>query len=324
MAPNERQPVVLVTDDSFGALIRMFMRSPKFTAYSQGTQDIWGRELNFMLRPDCVLCTLKTTEIRPALVQAYFDGLADRPGKQDSALSVLKQLEKWAIVRDLLPRQITLGVEIGEGDGGGHIPWTDEQVALGEAKARPDLAKAITLISNTGQRGSDAIRMCWTDLETYKGIEGIRVIQQQKTGEPVWIPITSELATAMKAWPRRPGPFLTQENGSPWTRQALSHAWAYQRDTDPALKPLGRMAVEGQNTTDRGLVLHGLRATACVRLRLAGCSIPQIADMTGMSEENVATYCRLSDQRENAVAAVISLERTILERNSRKTTSGGK
>jgi integrase len=180
------------------------------------------------------------------------DGMSDRPGKQAAALAALRQLERWAIVRDLLPQPITLGVEVGRSHDG-HKPWTDEQVRLAEMHARPELARVITLAANTGQRGSDLVKMRWTDLEDYNGRTGINVTQL-KTGRQIWVPITQELATAMAQWERRPGFILLRPTGIPWTRKALTWAWIVERDGNPALKPLA------------GLVLHGLRATACVRL----------------------------------------------------------
>jgi integrase len=120
------------------------------------------------------------------------DGMSDRPGKQTAALAALRQLERWAIVRDLLPQPITLGVEVGHSHNG-HRPWSDEQVRLAETRARPELAKVVTLGANTGQRGSDLVKMRWTD---YKGRSGINVVQV-KTGKEIWVPITHELATAM-------------------------------------------------------------------------------------------------------------------------------
>ncbi len=311
-----------VTEDCFAALVRLFMSpaNPKWSSpaprgYSPSTKESWGRELRRAARPDC-LGAISLHEIRPALVQAYFDGISDLPGKQRSALGALKQLERWALVRDLLPRAITTGVEISHSDGG-HIPWTDDQVALGERHAPADLARAITLAANTGQRGSDLVRMGPTDIETFQGIDGINVTQQ-KTKKRVWVPITSELAAAMAGWERRPGPFMRKDDGRQWTRKSLSNAWTYARDNiaelaslrienlvlDPAWAPL----------KDTGLVMHGLRGTACVRLRRAGATESQIADMVGMSIEQVARYCRFSAQRENAVAAVHHLERTFAER----------
>jgi hypothetical protein len=59
---------------------------------------------------------------------------------------------------------------------------------------------------------------------------------------------------------------------------------------------------------EAGLVLHGLRATAVVRLRRAGATTGQIAGMVGMSEVMVNRYCRFSVQRENALAAVHYLD----------------
>ena len=309
MRPAQPRPKVLrVTDDCFAAIVRAFLASPKWTnpppvGYSEGTKKLWSRELNFMARPD-VLGALSVDEMRPALVQAFFDGIADRPGRQGYAMSALKQLEKWAIVRDLLPRQITLGVEIGH-PAGGHVPWTDEQIALAEKHARPELARAVTLGANTGQRGSDLVRIGPTDIELYEGTPGFDVTQK-KTGRRVWVPITSTLADAIKVWDRKPGPYLTRADGRPWTRKDLTEAWSYERETNPALAPLKAA----------GLVLHGLRASACVRLRRAGATIPQIADMVGMSEEMVARYCRFSIQKENAVAALYHLEKNKRERTT--------
>lgn len=307
MGQDERPKIERVTEDRFAAVILSYLGSPKFMNYAAETQVLWGRELRFVARPDC-LGAVSTQEIRPALVQAFFDGLSGMPGKQAAALAALKQLEKWAIVRDILPRQITLGVEIEDMDGG-HIPWPAEMVALAEKHARPDLSRAITLGANTGQRGSDLIRMGWTDIETYNGIDGIKV-RQRKTKREVWVPIISTLATAMKTWERRPGPFLTRPDGRPWTRKDLSMAWLNHRDGNPALAPLRAIGPD----KDKPAVLHGLRGHACVRLLHAGANTRQISDMVGMSEEMVARYTRFSVQRENASAAVFHMERTLRER----------
>jgi integrase len=300
--PQEQRPkVATITDGSFAALIRAFMASEKFARYSEGTKDTWGRELRFAGREN-VLGAVSLQNIRPALVQAFLDGLSGRPGKQAVAYSVLKQVEKYALVRDLVPRSFMAGVET-ERPQGGHLPWTDEDVELAEKHARPDLARAVTLGANTGQRGSDLIRMCPTDIEIYQGIDGINVTQK-KTGREVWVPITEALAAAMRTWERRPGPYLLRPDGAPWLRRQLTHAWDWEKESNPALAP----------HKAKNLVLHGLRGTACVRLRRAGAKTEQIADMVGMSGPMVARYCRLSLQKENALAAVHHL-RTPGERN---------
>ena len=186
-------------------------------------------------------------------------------------------------------------------------------VELAERHARPDLARAVTLGANTGQRRSDLIRMGPTDVEVYDGREGI-CVRQKKTGREVWVPIISTLATAMATWERRPGPWLRHLDGRPWVGGEITDAWRFERDGNPALEPLRRCGPD----KNKPLVLHGLRGHACVRLLHAGANTRQISDMVGMSEAMVAHYTRFSVQRENATAAIIHMERTIRERDPKK------
>jgi integrase len=290
-----------IRSDSFAAVIRAYMSSPKFESLARSTKVHYSHLLRLAERPD-TLGTLPVDVIRPALVQAFLDGLADRPAQQKCAQTALRAVEKWALVRDLLPYPITTGTE-APGGTGGHEPWTDEQVALAEHHARPHLARIITLASNTGQRGSDLIKMRWSDIEEYEGRPGINVVQL-KTGLVIWIPFTLQLAAAIATWERRPTFIALKEDGQPWTRQQLSDQWLRERNTRPALAPL----------KEARLRLHGLRATAVVRLRRAGATTGQIADMVGMSELMVNRYCRFSKQRDNALAAVHYLDRTPVER----------
>jgi integrase len=290
-----------IRSGTFAQVIHAYLNSPKYDSLAQSTRAHYRYLLGLAQHQD-TLGALPIDVIRPALVQAFLDGLADRPAQQQSARVALKAVEKWAIVRDLLPYPITTGTE-APGGAGGHEPWTDEEVALAERYCKPHLARVITLASNTGQRGSDLVKMRWADIEEYEGRPGINVTQK-KTKLKIWIPFTQELIRAISMWERRPTPILLKEDGQPFTRSQLSDTWLIARDRTPALAPLKQ----------RGLVLHGLRATAVVRLRRAGATIPQIADMVGMSAPMVARYCRFSVQRENALAAVHYLDKNKPER----------
>lgn len=295
MQPDKpsRRKAARITDECFAAVIRDFLNSDKFRAYAPATQDVWGRELRLAQHPE-TLGALSIYEIRSALVQAHLDGMAGLPGKQVAARAALKQVEKWALVRDRLPHPITLGTEV-VGPQGGHIPWTDQQVSIAEEHARADIARVITMAANTGQRGSDLVKMRWQDIEHYNGRPGINVTQM-KTGRQLWIPLTEALQEALETWERRPGYILVRGDGGAWRRMGLTQAWAIEKQTNKKL------------TDHADLVMHGLRATAVVRLRRAGASLPQIADMVGMSTDMVSHYCRHSIQRENASAAIIHLD----------------
>ena len=274
------------------ALIESFISSPQFQGMAENSKALWTHELRQAAHLDKLgIYSLK--EIRPSLVQKYLDGLHGRPGKQAAAKTALRALEKWAVLRDLLPRPITLGVETGRPEGG-HIPWTDLQVQSAEKHARSDVARAVTLGANTGQRISDLVRMGPADIETYKGHKGINVTQK-KTGRKIWIPINERLAEAMATWgPRDIGPFLLR-NGQPWRSVQLTDAWHWERENNDGLLEHRR----------HGLVLHGLRGHCCVRLSREGLTDHQIGDVVGMSVPMVSRYTRLSSQRDNALAAIV-------------------
>ena len=66
--------------------------------------------------------------------------------------------------------------------------------------------------------------------------------------------------------------------------------------------PAGRIRNEG-------FVFHGLRASACEKLREAGCGDREIEAITGMSPDMVTRYSRFADQKRLAKAAAESLAR---------------
>lgn len=296
-----------IEDGSFAAVIRAFVVSPQFTKNAKSTRDGWAREL--ALVEEFLGCKSKH-DIEPSMIQEFLDGIAEWPGKQLLALGALKQLDRWAVVRKHLKFPCTYGCE-AIGCDGGHIPWTDAQVALGEQFAG-GFSRVITLAVNTGQRLSDFTRMCWTDMEPVEGRMGINVRGgQQKTKRSQWVPLTPELAEAMATWERRPGPILRRPDGSAWKPGSISKQWGRERDKNPALAPLRAVQFEGMT---RDLVLHGLRGTACVRLLRAGATTRQIADMVGMSEQTVKGYTRFTEQKKNALAGVYHIDRTTNER----------
>jgi integrase len=320
MQRGKRPPAVRIASGTFAAVIRAYQNSPAYREeLTESTRRaVYGPMLRLAELHDG-LGGLPVEQVRPALVQAFLDGLADKPGSQKNARTAIKAVERWALVRDLLPFPISTGTTCIETNGG-HEPWSMEQVKLAEQSARPDLARVVTLAVHTGQRGSDIVKMRWSDIEEqddpFTGIRrrGVNVVQQ-KTGRRLWVPFTAELSAAMETWEKRMPPFLIlKPNGQQYTRAHLSWHWNDERDTNKALEPL----------KEAGLVLHGLRATAVVRARKAGATVLQIASMFGMSEPMVARYSRLADQTEMAMAAVHFLDRTAAERKSSADAKTGK
>ena len=213
MEPERPSPkLAILTEDTFAAVVRMFMSPANQKwhlphdkgGYADETKRGWRRALEFAARPDC-LGALSRYEIIPTLFRSSSINLQidrasnvrfwGRSGNWRSGRSSAATCRTPSPSASKSPNRTTTV---------GHTPWTDEQVAYGETHARPDLAKVITLGANTGQRGSDLVRMGPTDIENYNGREGIKVIQQ-KTGRVIWIPILTPLEKAMATWPRGRG-----------------------------------------------------------------------------------------------------------------------
>ena len=239
---------------------------------------------------------LQIKGLRPVHVQTMIDGLAVTPGKANNFLGCMRALSTWARARDHTDASITEGVEPFKVTGG-HKPWTPEQIKVALTGLTGVVRKGVILYMYTGMRGSDAVRLSWTDIDKYEGREGFSLTTQKRKRD-VWCPIVSELAEEMATWEKRPGPFLLQENGraksKPYTRKLFSIHFAEARDKIPELA---------------GVTLHGLRATAVIRLRRAGLEVGQIGDIVGMSLAMIERYCRFADRKASGKAALIKLEK---------------
>jgi len=175
------------------------------------------------------------------------------------------------------------------------MPWTEDQLAAAASKLTGMMLRGFTLYRHTGLRGSDVVRLGPTDVDTFQGRDAFSITTQKRKRD-VWCPIMPTLAADMQTWERRPGPYLLQQNGKPFTRKEFARQFAEARDAIPEL---------------HGLTLHGLRATAVISLRRAGLSFAQIGDIVGMGAKMVEHYCRNADMRSNSRAALTHLERVM-------------
>ena len=90
-------------------------------------------------------------QIRKSTINKFLAEFISEKGKQANLKSVLKTLESWALDMDMIPYSFMTGVKIAKSKDG-HKPWTDKEVEAAIKHARPDIARAITLAVQTGQR----------------------------------------------------------------------------------------------------------------------------------------------------------------------------
>ena len=70
-----------IVEGTFAAVIRAYLASPKFAQLAPETKKNYQALLTIAENPEA-LGGLSTLTIRPALVQAFLDGLARTPGRQ--------------------------------------------------------------------------------------------------------------------------------------------------------------------------------------------------------------------------------------------------
>lgn len=285
-----------VAVDTFGAVLDGYLEFIETAGtITAGTIDQYQRALRLART---AWGDLPAKGLRPVHVQAVMDNLAATPGKANNFLSAMRALSTWARVRDHIEHSLTEGVKPYAKDTG-HKPWTQAQIDAAMTKLSGVIRRGVILYLYTGMRGSDAVRLGWTDVE-----EGGFALTTQKRKRDVWCPIVPELAAEMATWTKRPGPFLLQEggraDGQRYTRKLFSTHFAEARDKVPELA---------------GVTLHGLRCTAVIRLRRAGLSTGQIGDIVGMSLPMIERYCRFADRKTSGQAALLTLTRTSAEQN---------
>jgi integrase len=251
--------------DSLDGLVAAYRRSPEFAALSASTLANY----QIYLRDLAPIGHLKVADINRKKLLHIRDAIATRRGSGAATgfQRVTSSVLSWAVDRDWidfnpLARAKTL-------PGGSFPTWTEAEVETALTKLDEPFRRVVVLALHTGQRRGDLIAMTWA---AYDGAT-IRLRQQKavsRNGEApeMVIPCHPDLCAELDAWKkdRTSTHLLTGHYGKPWTAGNLS------REMDKRLRKIG--------LRDR-LSLHGLRKVAAKRLAEAGCSVHEIAAITG-------------------------------------------
>jgi integrase len=148
--------------------------------------------------------------------------------------------------------------------------WSDAQLDTVLKVAPKHMILPIVLAEWTGQREGDLLDLPWA---AYDG-KYIR-LKQNKTGRRVEIPVGAPLKAILDGMTRTDGTILLTHRGKrKWTSDGFRSSW------DKLMERAGMADVD--------LHFHDLRGTAVTRLAVAGCTIPEIAAITGHSPDEAA------------------------------------
>jgi integrase len=294
--------------DTMSSVFELFQASPEFADLAPRTRKDYAKLLLILEREfgDFPISALEDRRARGDFLE-FRDRLALRSRRQaDYAYAVLARSLSWALNRGIVP--------VNPCERGGRVyraqrserVWSEEQEQAFYAAAPEHLHLPMKLALWTGQRQGDLLRLRWSD---YDG-EFIR-LKQGKTGARVVIPVATELRAELDARRSRleadnPADFanrtiLMNNRGQAWTAGGFRASW--------------RKAC--QKTQVEGLSFHDLRGTAVTRLALAGCTVAEIATITGHSLKDVHTILDqhyLGRTNDLGLSAIAKLE----ERQARK------
>lgn len=285
VASGRRSPPAAIPEGTFSALIAEWHASPEWSRYATSTKRNWGK-----------YCTIiekhwgqaPVAGLEPHNVKKLHREYARTPCQADDILSCLRALIKYGVGegyrRDNPVREIS-GFRIKRP----YQPWSDKAVDAAKDKLPEHLWWAVGIALYTGQRKGDVLKMAWAD------VAGNRIaVTQEKTGKRVSIPIHRDLSVILARIPRLCPIILTSTWRRPWHSKAgFDTSWKEARKAIPELK---------------GLVIHGLRHTAVVRLAEAGCTVPEIMSITGHSQATVERYLHGVNRDRLASAAILKLE----------------
>jgi integrase len=223
-------------------------------------------------------------------VQAMVDAKAATPSAARNLLAVIRIIMQAAIKAGIRADDPTLGVKHAKIKKKGHRTWEEDDIARYEAHhpigSRARLA--LNLLLYTGQRRGDVVKMGRQHIRN-----GKLAVRQQKTDEPLLIPLHPTLRAAIDATPAEHLTFLTTIHGKPFTAAGFTN-WFRDMCNEAGLP--------------NGLSAHGLRKAMCRRLAEAGCSEKLISAISGHKTlRMVQHYTHAADQERMAVAAINKL-----------------
>jgi integrase len=280
-------PKVRGAPGTFDRLVQDYFNSTDYQALASRTRHVYRLVIDRLLRDEKIGHRLVSQMTRQH-AQQIVARRAETPGAANDVLKKLRILLHYAIDNGWRTDDPTLRIKaFAEGE---FHTWTDDELTQYERRwpigTRERTAFALLLF--TGQRASDVKAMAPSDV-----VENAIHVVQGKTGEKLWIPMHPELRAALDAWAGADQTLLTTVFGKEFTDKGFGNFMADKI---------------GQAELPERCVTHGLRKAAARRLAEAGCSVKEIAAITGHTTlKEIERYTRAAEQRKLAIAAMARL-----------------
>jgi len=297
------QSRVKTAKEDMRSLIDRYLRSSSFLNLAERSKKDYRYHIKWIEDQfgDLPIAALSDRRVRADFLD-WRDRLgATSPRQADLAFRVLARIISWGFDRGIAPANPCQRVGLLYKSTRVDKVWTPEAEHAFMENASEQLRLALLLALWTGQRQGDLLRLTWS---AYDGSH-IR-LKQSKTGARVEVPVGQPLRVALATAKAKVDAtvdaeeiatrtILSTARGDPWSGDGFRSAWR-KACIDAGIK---------------GLTFHDLRGTAVTRLAVAGCTVPEIASITGHSLRDAETILQshyLNRDSELATSAIRKYE----------------
>lgn len=201
------------------------------------------------------------------------------PGSTNMVIAVLGSAYRWG----RRSKNLTVNPvrDVDRNALGQHEPWPDDVLEAALVCGDSEVRLAVHLLYFTGQRIGDVMKMRWGDIR-----DGHIYVQQQKTRKVVEPPLISDLVAELDRTPREGLTIIHGIGVAKLRRKLKAFTKAHGVDAVP----------------------HGLRKNAVIAFLYAGCTVPEVAAITGQTHQVVEHYAARVNRRNLGKAAVVKFE----------------
>ncbi|MFU0504175.1 tyrosine-type recombinase/integrase [Pseudaminobacter sp. NGMCC 1.201702] len=278
---------------TLAGIIRDFQQTAKWRKLAPSTQKEYARVFTFWEDKFGTLPKrgLSQKTFRRDVISWHDEFSADKPREADNRVTVLARVLSWAAKDSDLEKNVLDGFERAYTSDRSDKIWLPEHVDAFMAVADSEMQLAMVLALHTGQRQADIRKLAWSQ---YDG--QTITLRQGKTGAHVRVPCTQALKATLDAIPRRGALILLTKTDKAFQKRYFAECW------DKAAK----LAAE-KRPDIADLHFHDIRGTTVTMLFEAGCTVAEVASITGhtlrRAQEILDRYLsRTSTMATNAIA----------------------
>lgn len=270
----------MATGYTVAHLVDEYRKSPDFTERAENTRKLYAVQLRKIVD---AWGEFPIGDLEPADVRHVLDNEGWGAGTRNMVVAVLAVIYRWARRRGKTGAEPTKDIERAK--GGQHDAWPEDVLNAALACDDPTIRLAVHLMAFTGLRIGDAMRLRWGDIRG----DAIHITPQKtrRFKKHLVIPLLGELKAELDRTVKE-GITVLHGIGERQLRIAM------QQFT----RALGAETVP-----------HGLRKNAVNALLEAGCTIAEVAAITGQTFQVVEQYAAQVNRGKLGKAAILKWEK---------------